>query len=228
MTQFKDKSSKQETILAGLLDYPVLMAADILFYDTHEVPVGEDQKQHVELTRNIAERFNHHYGETFIVPEPMIAASGARIMGLDDPSAKMSKSSGAVKGHAVNLLDDPKVIERSIMRAKTDSGSDIRFSKDQVKAGVNNLLTIYQALTGKTQEAVETDFANARGYGDLKKAVAEVVISVTEPIRVQHRAIIADRGELERLMQLGAEKARSISEPRLQDVKQKMGLLLPQ
>ena len=227
MTQFKDKSAKQETILTGLLDYPVLMAADILFYDTHDVPVGEDQKQHVELARNIAERFNHHYGETFIVPEPVIPQVGARIMGLDDPTVKMSKSSGSVKGHAINLLDDPKEIERAVMRAKTDSGSEIRFSKDPAKAGVNNLLTIYQALTGKSNDAVEADFANARGYGDLKKAVAEVVITTTEPIRARHREIISDKGELERLMRLGAEKARAICEPRLRDVKAKMGLVLP-
>ncbi|MFI5201643.1 MAG: tryptophan--tRNA ligase, partial [Candidatus Kapaibacterium sp.] len=167
-----------------------------------------------------------HYGETFIVPEPVIGTSGARIMGLDDPTAKMSKSLGSVKGHAINLLDDPKEIERTVLRAKTDSGSEILFSKDPVKAGVNNLLTIYQALTGKSAEAVERDFANARGYGDLKKAVAEVVIATTEPIRTRHRAIISDRGELERLMQLGAEKARAISEPRLNDVKLKMGLLV--
>ncbi len=225
MTQFKDKAAKQETILAGLLDYPVLMAADILFYDTHEVPVGEDQKQHVELARNIAERFNYHYGETFIIPEPVIPASGARIMGLDDPTMKMSKSMGSVKGHAINLLDDPKDIERTVLRAKTDSGSEIRFSKDPVRAGVNNLLTIYQSLTGKSEEAVERDFANARGYGDLKRAVAETVIATTEPIRARHRDIIADRAELERWMRLGAEKARAISEPRLQDVKRKMGLV---
>ncbi len=230
MTQYKDKSAKQEIVLTGLFDYPVLMAADILFYDTHEVPVGEDQKQHVELARNIAERFNHLYGETFIVPEPLIAKSGARIMGLDDPTAKMSKSSAHIKGHAIRLLDDPKDIERAIMRSKTDSGSmtdrapEIRFSKDIEKAGVNNLLTIYQALTEKSQEAVEHDFANARGYGDLKKAVAEVVITMTEPIRARHREIISDRSELERLMKLGAEKARAISEPRLRDVKLKMGL----
>ena len=226
MTQYKDKSAKQEIVLTGLFDYPVLMAADILFYDTHEVPVGEDQKQHVELARNIADRFNHLYGETFIVPEPMIAKSGARIMGLDDPTAKMSKSSAHIKGHAIRLLDDPKDIERTIMRSRTDSGSEIRFSKDIEKAGVNNLLTIYQALTGKSQEAVELDFANARGYGDLKKAVAEVVISSTEQIRLRHRDIISDRAELERLMKLGAEKALAISKPRLNDVKRKMGLVL--
>ena len=225
MTQYKDKSAKQETVLTGLLDYPVLMAADILFYDTHDVPVGEDQKQHVELARNIAERFNYQYGETFIVPEPVIAAAGARIMGLDDPTIKMSKMFGHIKGHAIRLLDDPKDIERSIMRAKTDSGGEILFSNDPVKAGVNNLLTIYQALTKKSKEAVEADFATARGYGDVKKAVAQVVIEETEPIRKRFQEVMGDGAELERLMQKGAEKAREISAPRLLDVKLKMGLI---
>ena len=227
MTQYKDKSAKQETVLTGLLDYPVLMASDILFYDTHEVPVGEDQKQHVELARNIAERFNHHYGETFIVPEPVIAKAGARIMGLDDPSVKMSKSLAHVQGHAIRLLDDPKQMERAIMRSKTDSGSEIRFSPDPAKAGVNNLLTIYQVLTGKTRDEVELDFASARGYGDLKKRVAEVVIAEAEPVRKRFAEIATDRGELERIMRIGAEKARAISEPRLADVKRKMGLVIP-
>ncbi len=233
MTQYKDKSAKQAergregTVLTGLLDYPVLMAADILFYDTHEVPVGEDQKQHVELARNIAERFNYHYGETFIVPEPVIAKAGARIMGLDDPTVKMSKSMAHVQGHAIRLLDEPKQIERAIMRSKTDSGSEIRFSADPAKAGVNNLLTIYQVLTGKTRDEVEQDFASARGYGDLKKRVAEVVIAEAEPVRKRFAEIATDRGELERIMRIGADKARAISEPRLADVKRKMGLLLP-
>lgn len=228
MTQYKDKSIRlggQEIVFTGLFDYPVLMAADILFYDTNEVPVGEDQKQHVELARNIAERFNHIYSETFIVPEPVIAKSGARIMALDDPTMKMSKSMSHIKGHSIRLLDEPKEIERAVMRAKTDSGSEIRFSKDPEKAGVNNLLTIYQTLSGKSQEQAELDFANARGYGDLKKAVAEVVISATEPIRNRHKELIGDRVELERIMRMGADKARAISEPRLADVKRKMGLI---
>ena len=130
MTQYKDKAAKQESILTGLLDYPVLMAADILLYDAHEVPVGEDQKQHVELTRDIAERFNRLYGETFVVPEPVIPEAGARVMGLDDPTVKMSKSYAHMRGHAVRLLDEPKEIERAIMRAVTDSGSEIGFSND--------------------------------------------------------------------------------------------------
>lgn len=224
MTQFKDKSKKQETILTGLLDYPVLMAADILFYDVHEVPVGEDQKQHVELARNIADRFNHLYGETFISPTPVIPKVGARIMALNDPTIKMSKSMASVKGHAIRLLDDAKEIERSIMRSVTDSGKEIRFSDDPARAGVNNLLSIYQVLTGRSKDAIEAEFETARGYGDLKKAVAEVVITETEPIRERHRRYMSDKAELESIMKRGAERATEISLPRLLDVKRKMGL----
>jgi tryptophanyl-tRNA synthetase len=226
MTQFKDKSGKQETILTGLLDYPVLMAADILFYDVDEVPVGEDQKQHVELARNIADRFNHLYGQTFISPQPLIPKVGARIMALNDPTIKMSKSMANIKGHAIRLLDDAREIERSIMRSVTDSGKEIRFSNDPARAGVNNLLSIYQVLTGRSSEEIEREFESARGYGDLKKAVAEIVIAETEPIRERHRTFMADRGELERLMKRGADRAREISEPRLLDVKRKMGLVV--
>jgi tryptophanyl-tRNA synthetase len=226
MTQFKDKSGKQETILTGLLDYPVLMAADILFYDVDEVPVGEDQKQHVELARNIADRFNHLYGPTFISPQPLIPKVGARIMALNDPTIKMSKSMANIKGHAIRLLDDAREIERSIMRSVTDSGKEIRFSNDPARAGVNNLLSIYQVLTGRSSEEIEREFESDRGYGDLKKAVAEIVIVETEPIRERHRTFMADRGELDRLMKRGADRAREISEPRLLDVKRKMGLVV--
>jgi len=159
------------------------------------------------------------------VPEPVIANVGARIMALDDPTIKMSKSMAHIKGHSVPLLADPKEIEKIIMRAKTDSGSEIRFSKDAEKAGVNNLLSIYQVLTKKSRDEVEQDFANARGYGDLKKAVAQVIIAETEPIRARHKTLMADRGEILRIAAAGAEKARALSTPRLQDVKQKMGLL---
>ncbi|HID52609.1 MAG TPA: tryptophan--tRNA ligase, partial [Anaerolineae bacterium] len=184
MTQFKDKAAKQESVLTGLLDYPVLMAGDIIFYDADEVPVGEDQKQHVELTRDIAQRFNSLYGQDFfVIPQPIIPKAGARVMGLDDPTAKMSKSLAHVRGHAVRLLDDPKEIERSFKRAVTDSGREIVFSDDPEKAGVNNLLGIYKAVTGRSEAEVLADFADARGYGDLKKRVAEVVIAEIAPIR---------------------------------------------
>jgi tryptophanyl-tRNA synthetase len=227
MTQYKDKAAKQETILTGLLDYPVLMAADILLYDAHEVPVGEDQKQHVELARDIAQRFNHLYGETFVVPEPVIPPVGARVMGLNDPTAKMSKTYTHIRGHAIRMLDEPKEIERAIMRAVTDSGGEIRFSNDPEKAGVNNLLGIYKAITGKSESETEQDFADARGYGDLKKRVVEVVLAEIGPIRERYDQLIADPAELDRLLAIGAEQAESRSGPKVDEIKRKMGLTLP-
>jgi tryptophanyl-tRNA synthetase len=227
MTQYKDKSAKQESVLTGLLDYPVLMAADILLYDATHVPVGEDQKQHIELARNIVERFNHLFGETFVLPEPIIPKVGARIMGLDDPTAKMSKSSSSNRGHSIAILDDPKEIERSFKRAVTDSGSEIRFSDDPAKAGVNNLLSIYKVLTGRSEADVEADFASARGYGDLKMRVAEVVIAEVTPIRERFEEFSRDPGELDRMLAVGADQARALADPKLRQVKEKMGLVVP-
>ena len=228
MTQFKDKSAKQESVLVGLLDYPVLQAADILLYDAHEVPVGEDQKQHIELTRDIAQRFNHMYEEEFFtLPEPKIPTIGARLMGLDDPTAKMSKSMAHVRGHAVRLLDDPKEILRSFKKAVTDSGNEIRFSDDPEKAGVNNLLGIYKAVTGKPNDEVEADFANARGYGDLKKGVAEVVIEYLAPLQARYKALMDDPAELDRILAIGAEQATAVAQPKVDAMKEMMGLVLP-
>lgn len=226
MTQFKDKSKGQERVSTGLLDYPVLMAGDILLYDAQEVPVGEDQKQHVELARDIAERFNRIYGETFVIPEPVIPEIGGRVMGLNDPNVKMSKSYSHIRGHAIRMLDDPKEIERSFMRAVTDSSNEIRFSDDPDRAGVNNLLCIYKVITGKPEESVERDFYDARGYGDLKKAVAEVVIEELSPIREKYHQLINDVEELDRLLSIGAEQARAISDQKLRLMKQKMGLIV--
>lgn len=228
MTQFKDKSERQESISTALLDYPVLMAVDILLYDADQVPVGEDQKQHVELTRNIAERFNHMFGDTFVVPEPVIPKAGARVMGLDDPTVKMSGTYAHIRGHAVRLLDEPKEIEYAFKRAVTDSYGEIRFSDDPERAGVNNLLTIYKAVTGKSNEAVEADFANARGYGDLKMGVAEAVIAELAPIRERFGELMADTAELDRLLRRGAERAREIAEPKLRQIKSRMGLIVPE
>ena len=225
MTQFKDKSKGQERVSTGLLDYPVLMAGDILLYDAQEVPVGEDQKQHVELARDIAERFNRIYGETFVIPEPVIPEIGGRVMGLNDPNVKMSKSYSHIRGHAIRMLDDPKEIERSFMRAVTDSSNEIRFSDDPDRAGVNNLLGIYKVITGKPEESVERDFYDARGYGDLKKAVAEVVIEELSPIREKYYQLINDVEELDRLLSIGAEQARAISDQKLRLMKEKMGLI---
>ena len=227
MTQYKDKASRQESVVAGLLDYPVLMAADIILYDAHEVPVGDDQKQHVELARDIAQRFNRLYGETFVVPEPVIPEVGARIMGLDDPTVKMSKEFSSVRGHLVGLLDDPKEIEHSFKRAVTDSGNEIRFSNDPAKAGVNNLLGIYSAVTERVGPDAESDFADARGYGDLKTRVAEVVIEELRPLRQRHEELMKDVCELDRVLAKGAEQARAISGPKLDEVKRRIGLVLP-
>ena len=227
MTQYKDKAATQESVLAGLLDYPVLMAGDILLYDADEVPVGDDQRQHVELTRDIAQRFNRMFGDTFVVPEAVIQEVGARVMGLDDPTAKMSKSDEGTRGHAVRLMDDPKEIERSIKRAVTDSGNEIRFSEDPEKAGVNNLLGIYRVITGKSEAGVEADFASARGYGELKSTVAEVVIAELTPIRQRYEELMKDVAELDRLLARGAEQARAVAEPKLEEVKRRVGLVLP-
>ena len=228
MTQFKDKSAKQESVLTGLLDYPVLMAGDIIFYDADEVPVGEDQKQHVELARDIAQRFNALYDrEFFVVPQPVIPKVGARVMGLDDPTVKMSKSLSDKRGHAIRLLDEPDEIMYAFKRAVTDSGREIRFSDDPEKAGVNNLLGIYQAITGQDNAAVEADFASARGYGDLKVRVAEVVIETLRPIQARYKGLMDDTAELDRLLAYGAEQARAVSQPKVDEMKRIMGLVVP-
>ncbi len=228
MTQFKDKSARQETILAGLLDYPVLMVGDILLYDTDEVPVGEDQTQHIELARDLAQRFNHLYEtQFFVIPEAKIPTAGARVMGLDEPENKMSKSMTHIRGHAVHLLDDPKEIMRSFKRAKTDSGSEIIYSEAPEKAGVNNLLEIYEAVTGKSKDEVLTDFASARGYGDLKVGVGEAVIEAVTPIREQHDYLMKDTAELDRLLERGAQDARAQAQPKVDAMKEIMGLVLP-
>lgn len=220
MTQFKDKSQKQETILTGLFNYPALMAADILLYDAKSVPVGDDQRQHVELTRDLAMRFNHLYGETFVVPEAMIRETGERIMGLDDPTAKMSKSNPAA-GHAISLLGDPKALRKAIMRATTDSGSEIKF--DKLRPGVFNLLTIYQALSRQSREEVEDHFAG-QGYGKLKGEVADLVLDTLEPIQTRYRELITDPGELEAILARGAERAREVANATLQRVYARVGL----
>jgi tryptophanyl-tRNA synthetase len=225
MTQFKEKSAKQqaETVSNGLLSYPVLMAADILLYQAELVPVGDDQRQHLELTRDIAQRFNHLFGETFTIPAAMIPPSGARVMGLDEPTTKMSKSS-AVENHAVHLLDPPNKIKKKIMRATTDSGRDITFNDDSTRAGVNNLLTIYQALTHESQESIESHF-EGKGYGDLKKAVVEVVVESLAPIQEKYRQLTEDVSYIDGLLAEGAARAREIADKTLGQVCEHMGFL---
>jgi tryptophanyl-tRNA synthetase len=227
MTQYKTKSGKQESVQTGLLTYPVLQAGDILLYDADEVPVGEDQKQHIELARDIAQRFNTLYGETFRLPQPIIAKVGARIMGLDDPTAKMSKSATA-QGHAVRLTDSDEQIDKAFKRAVTDSGREIVWSDAPEKAGVNNLLSIYKCMTDKSPEQVLADFADARGYGDLKKRVAEVVIEGLRPIRTRYLELVEHPEELDRLLARGADKARAQAERKLVEVKEKMGFIVPE
>lgn len=227
MTQFKDKSARQESVSAGLFDYPALMAGDILLYDTDEVPVGDDQRQHVELARDIAERFNRIYGHTFVVPEAVIPDVGARVMGLNDPSVKMSKSFAHIRGHAVRLLDDPKEIQRSFKRAVTDNGNDITFSDAPEKAGVNNLLGIYKVITDKSTDDVMADFADARGYGDLKTRVADAVIDALAPIQQRHREYMDDPAELDRMLAKGADSAAAFATPKMDEIKRRVGFVLP-
>ena len=224
MTQFKDKSQKNpKNILAGLFNYPNLMSADILLYKSHYVPVGEDQKQHIELARDTAIRFNRDFGETFIVPEPLIQKEGARIMGLDDPTKKMSKSSGVDKpNHLIALLDSPEVILKKCKKATTDSENKILFDKD--RAGIYNLLTIYQCLSGDSKESIELEFAN-KGYGEFKVALADLIIDKLKPIRESYFKLIDDKAHLKSILKVGANKAREIAEKTYKETKEKMGLI---
>ncbi len=221
MTQFKEKSQKQrEQVSIGLFDYPALMAADILIYRTDVVPVGEDQKQHVELARDAAQRFNSIFGETFVLPEPLIPDVGARIMGLDDPTSKMSKSE-AGSGHAINLLDSPDVIRSKIMKATTDSQRDILF--DDSRPGIYNLLSIYQTFTGETSKDIEARF-EGKGYGDFKKALAEVVIEGLRPLQDRYEELTGEPGRIDSILKAGAAKARPLAEKMLAEVQKKVGL----
>ena len=220
MTQFKDKvGSKRERVGTGLFTYPTLMAADILLYQSHEVPVGDDQKQHVELTRDIAERFNHRFGEVFVVPEPVIPEVGARIMGFDDPTVKMSKSAEG-QHHSVALLDDLKKARKTIMRAVTDSGRDIVF--DPERAGLYNLLSVYQALTGQSRDEIATYF-EGKGYGDLKKEVAEAVIAEIEPIQARYRELTADPSHIDGVLAQSVANLRPIVDQTMDAVRCAMG-----
>jgi len=214
MTQFKDKSAKHaNNINAGLFDYPVLMAADILIYQADAVPVGDDQKQHLELARNLAERFNARVGEAvFKVPEPFIPKVGARIMSLGEPTAKMSKSD-RVGANVINLLDEPKKVIKKIKRAVTDSDADIRFDETN-KPGVSNLLSIFAAVTGETIDTLVANYAD-RGYGALKTDLADAVVTFLEPLQERYRSFYADRGALDALLARGAAAARERAAPTL-------------
>ena len=220
MTQYKAKAAAQQTTGDGLLQYPVLMAADILLYQAAIVPVGEDQAQHLELTRDIAQRFNSLYGETFVVPQTSLPSVGARIMGLDDPTTKMSKSATGA-GHAVGLLDPPDKVRKTIMRATTDSNSAVDFGS--LGPGVENLLSIHQAFSEWSDEAMRAHFTGMR-YGDLKKQVAEMVISHLEPFQKRYRDITSDPGYVARVLREGAERVAPIANSTVELVKSRMGL----
>lgn len=222
MTQFKDKAAKREAdfVSAGLFTYPALQAADILLYDTDEVPVGEDQRQHVEITRDIAERFNHRFGDTFRLPKATIPAAGARVMDLQDPTSKMSKSAGSDAG-LVYLMDEPAAIMKKFKRAVTDSESEVRYDR-AAKPGVSNLLEILAVATGRTAEDVAAGYTQ---YGPLKTDAGEAVVALLEPIQQRYRELSADRGELARLLAKGADKARAVASATYARAARNIGLL---
>jgi tryptophanyl-tRNA synthetase len=222
MHQFKEKSAGQrELVSAGLFTYPVLMAADVLAHRATTVPVGDDQRQHIELMRDVAERFNARYGEVLVVPEGRFPEVGARIMDLQEPTKKMSTTGGTPEG-TVLVLDDPKTIEKKIKRAVTDSGTEIRAADD--KPGVTNLLEILAAARGTTVAAAEASMADARGYGDLKAATAEAVIGLLDPVRVRYEELRADEAQLEAVLAAGAAKAGASAAATLADVRRVMGV----
>lgn len=222
MTQFKDKSQKHaDNINAGLFTYPVLMAADILLYQADLVPIGADQKQHLELTRNIAERFNQVYGETFTIPEPYIPKSGMKIMSLQEPTLKMSKSDPNPNA-VVRILDPRDEILRKFKRAVTDSGAEVRYSPD--KPGVSNLMTIYSCFTGKNYAEIEAAFAG-KGYGDFKAAVGELTADALAPVQAEFARLMSDKGYLEGVMKAGAEQAGYYARKTLSKVRRKIGFV---
>lgn len=220
MTQFKAKSDAQETIGDGLLQYPVLMAADILLYQAAIVPVGDDQAQHLELTRDIAQRFNSLYGDTFVVPETKLPLVGARIMGLDDPDKKMSKSAEG-SGHAIAILDTPDQIKKKIMRATTDSNPAVDI--ETMGSGVRNLLTIHQAFSGWPDDRIKSHFGGMR-YGDVKKQVVEVVVASLEPLQKKYKDITAEAAYLDGILAEGAARVSPVADSTVELVKNRMGL----
>lgn len=224
MTQFKDKSAKQgaDSASVGLFTYPILQAADILLYDAAVVPVGEDQRQHIELTRDLAMRFNSRFGDTFVVPEVQILKETAKVYDLQDPTAKMSKSAASESG-VLWLLDEPGRTAKKIKSAVTDAGREVRFDRDE-KAGVSNLLTIHSVLSGRSVSDLEVEF-EGKGYGDLKGAVAEVVTESFAPIRERALELLADPAELDRLLARAADRANEIADATLAKVYDRVGFL---
>ena len=227
MTQFKDKAAKagaggQESLSIGFFDYPVLMASDILLYDTDEVPVGDDQRQHVELTRDVAIRFNHQFGNVFTIPKATFPPVGARIMDLQEPNKKMSKSEDSPQG-SIGVLDEPKAITKKIKSAVTDSDTEVRHDRE-TKPGVSNLIEIYGAATGHTIAEVEKEFGDG-GYGRFKVAVADAVVEYLRPVQERYEALSADPAEVSRLLRVGADAAAAIADPVLARATRAAGLL---
>jgi tryptophanyl-tRNA synthetase len=224
MTQFKDKSAKggADRVSVGLFTYPILQAADILLYRPQYVPVGEDQRQHLELTRDLAQRFNHRFKKTFRLPEPYILKETAKITDLQDPTAKMSKSASSPAG-IIEMLDDPKVSAKKIRSAVTDSGTEIRFDPES-KPGISNLLTIYSALTGRGVDDLEKEY-DGRGYGDFKKDLADVVVEFVTPFRDRTLELLENRTELDAILRAGAERAEAVARKTLTDVYDRVGFV---
>jgi tryptophanyl-tRNA synthetase len=225
MTQFKDKSSKAgaDSARVGLFTYPMLMAADILLYQADLVPVGEDQRQHIELTRDVAERFNTRYGKNFVIPEGFILKQGAKIYDLHEPTAKMSKSSDSGSG-LIEILDAPEVNAKKIKSATTDAGREVKFDLAE-KPGISNLLTIHSALSGKSLKDLEAEF-DGKGYGDFKGAVAEVVVEYLRPIRAHALELLEDEKHLLQILHQGSEKARSVAQKTIESTYSKLGVVL--
>jgi tryptophanyl-tRNA synthetase len=221
MTQFKEKTTGKTNISVGLFDYPVLMAADILLYDTNLVPVGEDQKQHVELARDLALRFNHRFGDTFVVPEPMLPKFGARILGLDDPSKKMSKSAASPANY-IALTDDPKTAYNKIVKAVTDSGTEIKFDPT-TKPAISNLLTIYSLMTNLPIPELEKKY-QAKGYGDFKKDLAEAAAKFLTEFQTKLASFEKDPKRLQEILTAGAKTAQKVAQQKISSIHQKMGL----
>jgi tryptophanyl-tRNA synthetase len=224
MTQFKERAEEQEFVSAGLFNYPVLMAGDILLYQADIVPIGDDQRQHLELARNIAERFNSRFGETFKVPEGVFPEEGARIKNLQEPERLMSTTRGAPQG-VVRMIDPPDVVRKKFMTAVTDSGTEVRHDPDE-KPGVSNLIEIMAVVTGDSIGSVESRF-DGHGYGAFKEGVAEAVVELLAPIQARYEELRADEGELRRLLAQGADKAREASAPTLEATYERMGFVRP-
>jgi tryptophanyl-tRNA synthetase len=224
MTQFKDKSERQDFISAGLFTYPVLMAGDILLYQADVVPIGDDQKQHLELSRDIAERFNSRYGETLKVPEGRYPETGGRIMDLQEPDRKMSTTDSQPQGKVL-ITDPPETVRRKLKSAVTDSGTEVRYDPE-TKPGISNLLEIMSVATGEPIRALETRYDSA-GYGRFKADVAEAVVELLDPIRARYEELRADPGELKRMLSQGADKARQASAPTLEQMYERMGFVRP-